>query len=420
MDDRLLGVAFDTSGNAFAVGIVKHADGGADFSPAVVKFLPTGEIDTTFGNNGVAVVPAVVGQGSNFRGIGVQSTGKIVIAGTVPATVGLPNDRDVGVIRLNADGKSLDSTFAPGSATPGVRVIDLAQGNAPTTDGGLPTARDDQYGLNIQPGDDKIIVVGAQRRTGGTDTDFAVIRLNANGTNDPTFSGDGVFTLDIDQLNVSARRATVLADGGGVVVSGYVPGSTSPFAPTRPVLFKLTSAGELDPSFGPDGGGIYSEPVLSAVTEIYGIAQQGARFVTAGYGKSDPANAVPTDVVSLRFGSSGTLDRSYATDGYALVKFTPNASNGRAVTVLGDNRIVIVGNGQATAGDSDGFVAILSENGRPDTTFGAEGRRTYNLGGKGDQFADIARFGNRLAIVGFSATLDAGNENGYALFLTVP
>ena len=51
---------------------------------------------------------------------------------------------------------------------------------------------DNGYGLAIQP-DDKIVAVGATQVRGGA---FSVIRYNANGTLDDSFSGDGKLTTN--------------------------------------------------------------------------------------------------------------------------------------------------------------------------------------------------------------------------------
>nr|HEX4319227.1 hypothetical protein [Kofleriaceae bacterium] len=53
--------------------------GNASGTALLVRYLPDGELDPTFGNGGVAVVPA--GQSPVFGGVAVQSTGMLVVTG---------------------------------------------------------------------------------------------------------------------------------------------------------------------------------------------------------------------------------------------------------------------------------------------------------------------------------------------------
>ncbi len=86
-----------------------------------------------------------------------------------------------------------------------------------------------------------------------TDTDFAVVKLTADGAQDATFGlaggTQGVFTFDIAQAGASVRTASVLGDGK-LIITGY-----STYSGTqRPVIFKLLANGSaLDTSFGSAG-----------------------------------------------------------------------------------------------------------------------------------------------------------------------
>ena len=67
---------------------------------------------------------------------------------------------------------------------------------------------------------DQIVVAGSSQ-FGTTDHDFAVARLNANGTLDTSFNGDGRATVRFDQGGGLNDRATGVAiDGSGRVVLG--------------------------------------------------------------------------------------------------------------------------------------------------------------------------------------------------------
>ncbi|HEX2658182.1 MAG TPA: hypothetical protein VHU40_07925, partial [Polyangia bacterium] len=284
--DRFYGVATDAAGNIFATGqVASSTDAAADVATVVAKFRPTGELDPTFGTGGIVTRNISVGtNGELFRGIVVQSTGKIVIAGTVEhAGAADARDRDVAVARFNADG-SKDASFG----VDGIIVFNFSEGVV----AGTGFSADSAWGLARYP-DDRLVVSGGQVRTGGTDTDFALLRLSADGLRDSGFGTNGLFSLDLPPVggtgsnNASPRDVTILPGNEGIVGAGYqsLPGHNS-----SPVVFKVTDNGVLDLSFGT--GGAFTMPVLAEQTECYAAMVQpsptgiGYKLVTTGYGKA--------------------------------------------------------------------------------------------------------------------------------------
>lgn len=367
--DRLYGVAVDDKGNIFATGqLAASTDSTADYSFLLAKFTPAGELDSSFANKGLAVRNVAVGtNGELARGIVIQSDGKIVIAGTIEhAGATDPRDRDIAVLRFNSDG-SLDTTFQNN----GMLILDLSVGT-PTDTGYIA---DNFWGLSKYD-DDRLLLTGAQKNPLGTDTDFAVVRLSANGDLDSSFGNGGIFTLDIDHLNASTRTATLLPEGG-IVISGYMKTAVA----TQPVLFKLLESGQLDTTFGTQG--IFTQAVLSNAAEVYAGYMQGDSFITTGYGKGTDA-AESLDWISLRISAQGTLDHSYGNNGVARIDVAGFNDNSRALTVLPDGRILLVGGGRTTSDNIDTMVALLTADGQPDTSFASTGYKLFDLGQPSD------------------------------------
>lgn len=402
--DRFFGVTHDAQGNIYATGVASQGtEATADFSTIVAKFLPTGELDQTFGVKGIATHNIAVGtNGEVTRGIVVQSTGKIVVAGTVEH-VGAADarDRDMAAIRFNANG-TLDTTFG----TNGVVILDLSDGELV----GTTYVADTHWGLSLYP-NDKLILTGAQKAPGRTDLDFAVVRLEANGARDNTFGTNGLMLLDINMQGASPRTATVLADGS-TVVTGYTRDGDMVVSP---VLFKLTPAGQLDTTFGVNG--VFNQIVLGSVTEAYGAALQGTKFVTAGYGRNAAADSL--DWVSLRIGADGKLDTTFGESGVTKVDVAGFNDNARCLVTLPDNRVLIAGGGRNTADDVDSMVGILLENGKIDTSFNTKGFKLYDLGGTNDFFwgSDISPDKKTVAIVGVKGVAAGMGDDDAAIML---
>ncbi|WP_394848612.1 hypothetical protein LZC95_14280 [Pendulispora brunnea] len=441
--DRLLNVTFDGAGNIYAVGVVSAATGpNADFETAVVKILPSGDPDTSFGGpgaNGVARKNIVVGKnGEVARGLVIQRApmadggveDRLVVAATVelPADAGVdPRDRDIALVRFKMNG-TLDDAFGSG----GVATFNLKNGvEFPTTlpDGGSSTGytADSQWGLAALP-NGSLIVTGSQRtadpNAARTDSDFAVVKVDPQGKKlDDTFGqgGSGVFTYDPDRdvdggWRSASPRAVTLLENGSMVATGYQPDTDG--KTVVPTVFKLTPAGALDNGFGTNG--VFSR-VLGSVTEAYAIVQQGTNFVTVGYGREVSTN--PNDIVSLRLTANGQLDGTYGTGGKATLDGNNQVDQGRNLVVLPDNRIFVVGNGQQTKDVGEALTAVFTANGQPDTNFAPKGRKLYDLGGTGDVFWGVALSPDKkkLAIVGYSSAVPTGsNEDSFLLLVPVP
>jgi uncharacterized delta-60 repeat protein len=401
--DRLFGVTYDRQGNAYATGVVADGtDGTADFAMMVAKFSSSGSLDTTFGTGGVARQNVAVGtSGELSRGIVVQSTGKIVISGTVEhADAQDARDRDIAVVRFNANG-TLDTSFG----TNGVTILDLSDGEVV----GSGYVADTVWGLTLD-GSDRLILTGAQKRAGGTDTDFAIVRLTANGARDATFGTNGVTTVDINNLGANPRTSIVLANGS-IVSSGYMTEN----GVTSAVIFKLSQTGQLDTTFGT--GGISRQSPLGLVTEVYAIAAQGNSIVTTGYGRNSTSESL--DYVSLRLTANGALDTSYGTNGVTRIDVGGFNDNSRSLIVLPDGRVLLIGGGRPSENNQDAVMVLLTPNGQPDVSFAPDGRRVFELGGAADHFWSVAMAPsrNQIAVVGLRGVGTAPGNDDAALLL---
>jgi uncharacterized delta-60 repeat protein len=405
--DRFFGVTYDKQGNLYATGVVADGtDSSTDYAMVVAKWDARGVLDKSFGQNGFARKNVAVGTGGEIaRSIVVQSSGKIVILGTIEHVGGADaRDRDLALVRFEANG-TVDATFG----TAGVVTLDLSDGEPV----GMSYVADSAWGLTAYP-DDRLLVLGSQKRLGATDSDFAVVRLTASGARDMAFGTGGVFGLDIRNLSASPRTTTLLPDGS-ILATGYL----NETGVVKPVVFKLDSTGKLDPSFGT--GGIFNEPVLAVTAEIYAAVLQGTSIVTMGYGKN--ADKESLDWLSMRITGDGKLDKTYGTDGVTRVDVAGFNDNARNLVSLPDGRLLGIGGGRPVETNVDAMLAVLSRDGKLDTNFNKKGYAMYDLGGAADFFWGVALSpdGKNIATVGVKGVgMDPGNDDAAVLILPVP
>lgn len=411
-DDSYLGVVFDADGNFYTVGPATDVSGEVpDSYMAVTKFLANGTKDTDFGSGGVAKMNVAVGGVDSPNAIVIQTTGEpatdyIVIAGTAQFASDAEGlaaaEQDVALVRFTMDGV-VDATFGED----GVVRIDLNSGIEGVDRAGAPAwvSNDSVWSISTTMGD-KLVVHGSQRAEGVVelgdggvtpreDADWALLRLDADGSLDTSFGEGGKVTLDLEGAGASARSATVLADGS-IVGSGYLTSDVLGESTQQPVLYKVTPDGEFDTTFAVDDAwvqpGVFHDMVVTPPlrAEAYGAALQGDNFVTMGYGPTITAGGTGSDFIALRFTNDGAFDTSFGTNGVTYVDGTGQSDNGRSLVILPDMTILGIGGGRTLLADettpSDGMLALLTPDGHPIDAFGVNGRRLYDMNGSSDFF----------------------------------
>ncbi len=231
------------------------------FAPADALAAP-GDLDPTFSRDGKVELP-FAGNGSPIA-IAVQPNGKIVTAGSPNFRLqrvradGRPDptfgDEGTGVteltgwtasaVALQSDGRILaagtaDGRFALARYTPGGTLDDSFSG-----DGRLVTDVGGSAGEVVVQPDGRIVVAGS-----GSDGGFALARLNADGTLDDSFSGDGETLIGVGD----GATGLALAPNGDIVVAGPDFDEAIPAPGEQVAVARLDPDGTLDSSFSGDG-----------------------------------------------------------------------------------------------------------------------------------------------------------------------
>ncbi len=409
-------VRVNTGGCCDSISGVQVIQSGADAGKILVtgrlgslqvtlaRYLPSGSLDTTFGNdpgNNVStvagIVRTVVGYSDQGSRLALQPDGRILVGGgSIPSAGG---DSDAMVVRYHADG-SLDTTFGTGGAA--------------TMDYG---GRDHVYDLAVQA-DGKVVVAGDSWPVGESTYDAIVGRFNPDGSVDTDFdgpaaydqtgSGDGMWLFDWGTPGTGAevfRDVEIQSPGGEILLFGVLGDCGS-----CQILVRLDPTdGSLDtsfvdnlsdsPGFSPPAGMILSKIVDPANVfftngEDMEVLSTG-KIVTVGGAGGGPGLGFTHVIPLARYNADGTADLSFDIAGDVT-----GPGNGRVSVAITEsveaNALSIAFDGQifqastAASGDDSRMAVMNLVCTGGDAPSGGSIRRTVDIPGGSEVAADMA------------------------------
>ncbi|RMA58743.1 T9SS type A sorting domain-containing protein [Ulvibacter antarcticus] len=304
-----------------------------------ITYAQSGTLDPTFGTNGI--VTTVISGTFNFSaGTVVQSDGKIVVAGYA----GEPSSYKAAVARYNTDG-----------------TLDTSYGNAGTLI--IPVGANKSYATDVALQDDGKIVLGA-RTWDNVSGNFAVIRLNIDGTLDTSF-GTGGLTIASNGNDVAETVA--IQDDGKIVLGGYTDDDFS--------TARFNTDGTLDTSFGTNGWSITEfDTSLSFIKEI-GIQDDG-KIVLAGFIVNSKYQ-----MAAARINADGTIDNTFGTNGKVFFNVGPDNDFLEGMAIQADGKILLGGHSYVSSPPLKYDMAIVRLNidGSFDTSYGNNGVSTARI-----------------------------------------
>ena len=323
------GMVVQTDGK-LVIGAGSFIDATAyDFMLA--RFNADGSLDSNFGDGGI-VTTAFGPNHDVVHGLALQADGKIVAVGETDGPLG----QEFALARYNPDG-SLDTSFS----VDGKVTIDLAAW---------------AESVALQP-DGKIVCVGGYR----------LVRLNVDGTPDPTFGSGGIVATAIGAFDVAiqADNRLVIAGIGDI-------NAVSALA-----LARYHANGSLDASFGDNG----------IVRADFGNLSEGHTVTLQPDGKIVAAGLAGGDFALARYHVNGSLDTSFSGDGLVTTDFG-RGETAHAIAVEPGGKIVA--GGQSGWSTSDFALARYLPDGSLDTTFSGDGLLTMDFYGEDDWVFTVA------------------------------
>lgn len=417
--DRASSIALQPDGNVVVAGFTNDPSFKNDF--AVARYGTNGLLDSSFNGTGKVHTDLNLNSDDFGNAITLQSDGKILLAGESSA--------DFGLVRYNQDG-SLDMPFGGGdgivttnfgtnaadigravTVQPGGKIIVAGKSRTElaaagyNSDGTLDTTFDAD-GLLVQnagnnqlspfggysgmalQADGKMVAVGDGWRD-FAGNDFAVSRLNSNGTFDLTFNGgDGITSTDFFGRFDEATDSAIQADGK-IVATGRTVDAAGAY---KVSLARYSANGTLDPSFDGDGLVVTDLPNHDFEDAQALAIQTDGKILVAGSARNP--STLLNDGFSIRYNSNGTLDSSFGTGGVVITVGSTVGTDAnvwlypRDIALQPDGKIVITGLADYISVYGDGYVARYNPNGTPDNSF------PTNIPGHSPNGSVVVNFGN--------------------------
>jgi uncharacterized delta-60 repeat protein len=194
----------------------------------------------------------------------------------------------------------------------------------------------------------------------------------AAGDLDPTFGSGGkvVYSIDGYELGDSVE----VQSDGKIVLGGFDDVASGDFA-----LVRLDTTGALDPTFGSGGYVITDFQNGQSDDSLHGMTLQAdGKIVAVGFSDRHSGE----DFAVARYLPDGSLDTSFGAAGTGLVRTDFGGADAAfSVAVQPNGRILVAGLGSAAGLGADFALARYRPNGRPDRSFGVNGKVLTDLGG---------------------------------------
>jgi uncharacterized delta-60 repeat protein len=208
----LLAVTQQPDGKILAAGYGRSSEDYRETDFVLLRYNIDGSLDSSFDNDGIVTIDS--GRYDSAKSVSAQPDGKILVVGS---------DSSGSFLRRFNDNGSFDAGFGVG----GRAAIALGSSD---------------YGksLALQP-DGRILVAGS---FGG---DVALARYNSDGSPDTAFAVNGIARTETSSAYDSANALIVQADGKIVVAGGRY---SEDYSDSEFVLVRYNADGTLDTTFG--------------------------------------------------------------------------------------------------------------------------------------------------------------------------
>lgn len=301
-----------------------------------------GELDPTFGQNGVVVDHFE--QRTICNSIALQADGKIVGGGLIAAS-NAGSGQFPGVWRYNSDG-TVDESF---NGT-GYNNVGFSTGSA--------TGKVHEVFIDAE-GRILAAIMGNAK--------LGVFRYTTDGVLDASYSSDGRAEMSVGYTPFLENLGAVMDPDGSVTVAGLV--GTGPFDPSFMALARFLPDGDPDSDFGTNGLALHPGVPTTAGTadgpKDWSMVRRPGGGYLVGYG----VQLSVTSPSVAAFMEDGSIDQTFGTDG--IYHFTDENAAGSGLRMESDGSALLFLKHNSSSGPA--AIVKLTPSGEQDPGFGNNG-----------------------------------------------
>jgi uncharacterized delta-60 repeat protein len=329
---------------------------------ALVRYLPDGSLDNSFGSGGVALTVTSINETPICAAL--QSDGKILVGST--STNGGASFGTVSRYKTNG---LPDSSFAlngiyksqfPLANSDGIASIALLPGGEIIVSGNtyantlhnssiiklLPNGiLDSTFGINGRIKGNKMYVFSSVIQSDGkivlggrTSLRMAITRYKSTGVVDSTFGINGLIETKRDTTFMSWAENLFVLPNGSIIGAGAL--KTSNGLLIKFMAMEVGSNGAINTSYGVNGAAVDSLPGAYIITPAAAAMQADHKLIIAGQIALDDSTGYRFGMV--RFNTNGTVDGTFGHNGIVVDSLTLRA-NCNAIAIQHDNKILLGG-----------------------------------------------------------------------------
>jgi uncharacterized delta-60 repeat protein len=385
-------------------------------SNSTIGIAQGGILDPSFGTGGIVHSDFGANTLTYFGAIGIQSDGKIILAGSNRYYLNSNNYPTYALVRFNIDG-SIDNSFGsngfvevdfnddiPGGIKEVAFQSDgriIVAGNRGMCRFSISGVLDLNFGISdgftgyganqstlssllILP-DNKIIVAGDGHTEGAGG--YGLSKFNSDGTPDPNYGDNSNIVFSAGPATAAGNSAAFLADvllqnDGKIICAGhyiYQPdGSLEQIA----IFRTLADGSTYDNTFAENGIGIggdwYGETLTFTENDLLSAAKLLPDGKIIVIGETNNSNGSNQNMIIAKINSNGTLDTSFGFNGKTTFSTSPAYEQPYSLDIQSDGKILITSLHPSIRGSYN--LLRLNPNGTFDNTFGTNGVVSGTLG----------------------------------------
>lgn len=283
----------------------------------VTRLNEDGSDDTSFGNNGSLMINS--SSADVVENLEIQNDGKMVLAGY--RTPMGENDRML-VVRLLEDGQ-MDNSFGEGGA------VSL---NLP----GFHSSY--AFDVEIQQ-DGKIVLFGSGISANTTYFTPIIVRLNEDGSFDTTFGEAGVLSFAVGYGNDFLLSGCLHPDGR-MFAGGHYWIANQPTLRYGFFVAGINPDGTFDTSFGDEGGIVKTEYDKEAANYLYDMKLSvDERLFCLGHA----TDGGYSDLVVLNFTMDGEMNSEFDQDGFVSIDIDGGVEISHCAAIQPDGKLLVGG-----------------------------------------------------------------------------